>query len=125
MQGEEIPQVEKPEFDGSELFGCEHKVYPEDCMSCDEGDTDICVEGKRGCSHHCNHIWTHDVCCWCGETTPEDDEIPLVESTWSCSNVVCGIALGESCAAGHLTAHLGDCPHAKRTINVKYKGEAV
>lgn len=40
------------------------------CSSCGEyfGDADIeyCKKSKRKCGHHCNHIWSHDKCCWCG-----------------------------------------------------------
>ena len=47
---------------------------PEDldveCVSCSEyfGDADIeyCPNSKRSCRHHCNHVWSHEVCDWCG-----------------------------------------------------------
>jgi hypothetical protein len=40
----------------------------DDCASCGdpacpEGE---CPDSKRPCGHHCNHIWTHDACHWCG-----------------------------------------------------------
>lgn len=45
---------------------------PEDfevgCLSCSEKIDDICPHSIRSCSHHCNHIWTQDICCWCGAT---------------------------------------------------------
>lgn len=45
-----------------------------DCSSCAdpevEGAEDIapkgeCPKSKKPCGHHCNHSWSHDVCCWC------------------------------------------------------------
>lgn len=38
--------------------------------SSDEGFV-FCPSSKRSCKHHCNHIWTHDKCCWCGQEVPE------------------------------------------------------
>lgn len=38
-----------------------------ECVPCGEGDpVGECPESRRPCGHHCNHIWTHDSCCWCG-----------------------------------------------------------
>ena len=38
-----------------------------DCLSCGEGDPpNECPKSQRPCGHHCNHIWTHDGCDWCG-----------------------------------------------------------
>jgi hypothetical protein len=48
------------------------KAEPEvgECVSCGEyfGDADIeyCPKSQRKCGHHCNHIWSHDACDWCG-----------------------------------------------------------
>jgi hypothetical protein len=38
----------------------------EDCDSCGEDTAEVCPQSRRDCEHHCNHIWTHDACCWCG-----------------------------------------------------------
>lgn len=40
----------------------------EDCCSCGEGmPREECPKSLRPCGHHCNHSWSHDSCCWCGE----------------------------------------------------------
>lgn len=45
------------------------------CLTCDEDcDDDVCVKSQRTCGHHCNHWWTHDVCCWCGKELDVDEE---------------------------------------------------
>lgn len=52
----------------------EHTESDVSCTTCDEeGAEDVqcfdgskCAQAKRDCGHHCNHVWTHDVCCWCG-----------------------------------------------------------
>jgi hypothetical protein len=45
----------------------------DDCNSCaeemPEGD---CSKSQRPCGHHCNHSWTHDACCWCGQEWGEE-----------------------------------------------------
>lgn len=39
----------------------------EECFSCGEEDPlNECPSSRRECGHHCNHIWTHDYCDWCG-----------------------------------------------------------
>ena len=46
------------------------------CASCAEGDPPRqCTKSQKiECYHHCNHIWTHECCCWCGvEETSEDE----------------------------------------------------
>lgn len=49
--------------------------YPEgECGSCGESPEGECPESKRPCGHHCNHVWTHDVCDWCGIEFGEDTE---------------------------------------------------
>jgi hypothetical protein len=41
----------------------------DDCYSCEqETESDECELSERSCGHHCNHSWTHEECCWCGET---------------------------------------------------------
>jgi len=44
-----------------------------DCISCGEGNPmNECPKSKRLCGHHCNHVWSHDHCDWCGlELGPE------------------------------------------------------
>lgn len=41
------------------------------CGTCGMGsaiEDDKCPKSERPCGHHCNHVWTHDVCDWCGNT---------------------------------------------------------
>jgi hypothetical protein len=59
----------------------EHKATPDTkreariCVSCSEGESqNECPESKRACGHHCNHTWTHDSCCWCGQSFEPDNE---------------------------------------------------
>lgn len=49
-----------------------------DCIPCgEECPRGECSKSEAPCGHHCNHSWTHDVCCWCGETWGEQtDERP-------------------------------------------------
>lgn len=28
-------------------------------------ESEKCPQSKVPCGHHCNHSWTHDICCWC------------------------------------------------------------
>lgn len=42
------------------------------CSTCDEiaageepTDDLKCPNSKWPCKHHCNHVWSHDACCWC------------------------------------------------------------
>lgn len=44
-----------------------------ECGSCGEEVDDACPKSQRPCGHHCNHIWTHDHCHWCGWEVPEDE----------------------------------------------------
>lgn len=46
----------------------------EECGSCGEAFEDKCSKSQRPCGHHCNHIWTHEHCDWCGVTFGEDGE---------------------------------------------------
>jgi len=53
-----------------------------DCYSCDdpEFELDECPASERECGHHCNHVHTHDSCCWCGTEWGEGGvEIPKKE----------------------------------------------
>lgn len=44
----------------------------DDCSSCGEGaPRGECSKSGRDCGHHCNHSWSHERCCWCGETFGE------------------------------------------------------
>ena len=46
----------------------------DDCLSCGEGlPANECDKSDRNCQHHCNHMWTHDHCCWCGKSFSGDD----------------------------------------------------
>lgn len=39
-----------------------------DCDTCgSESEAEVCPTSQRSCKHHCNHVWTHDACCWCQE----------------------------------------------------------
>lgn len=50
-------------------------VETDECGSCGEGmPTDECPKSKRPCGHHCNHVWTHDACDWCGVEFVGDGE---------------------------------------------------
>jgi hypothetical protein len=57
-----------------------------ECLTCGEVDgvEGECPPSERSCGHHCNHVWTHDVCHWCGaEINDDGDLIPnyaLVET---------------------------------------------
>lgn len=48
-----------------------------DCYSCGIPETteedETCPKSKMACEHHCNHSWTHDICCWCGKEWKEED----------------------------------------------------
>jgi len=45
-----------------------------DCLSCQEDlPKNSCQKSERPCGHHCNHTWTHDSCCWCGEIFGDED----------------------------------------------------
>lgn len=44
-----------------------------DCTACgEESQKNECPNSKRPCGHHCNHSWSHDECCWCGEVFEEE-----------------------------------------------------
>lgn len=46
-----------------------------DCSSCgEEMPLNECPKSKKVCGHHCNHAWSHETCCWCGEEFGEDNE---------------------------------------------------
>jgi hypothetical protein len=47
-----------------------------ECISCgEESPKDECPKSQRPCGHHCNHSWSHDECCWCGQEWGEMNEI--------------------------------------------------
>lgn len=60
-------------------------THPE-CLTCGEieGVEGECPKSTRPCGHHCNHVWTHDLCHWCGaEISDDGDLIPTaVPSSW-------------------------------------------
>lgn len=35
-----------------------------------------CPKSKRACGHHCNHVWTHDACDWCGLEFSDENTAP-------------------------------------------------
>ena len=40
------------------------------CDSCGDGiPPGECNMSHRGCGHHCNHLDSHEECCWCGLET--------------------------------------------------------
>lgn len=45
------------------------EVVTEECASCGYPmiEAGECPQSKRPCGHRCNHSWTHDECCWCGQ----------------------------------------------------------
>jgi len=47
-----------------------------ECSSCGEecATSMECPHSKRPCGHHCNHSWSHDHCCWCGEEFGDGEE---------------------------------------------------
>lgn len=68
-------------------------IEPDECGSCTPGvddvsDTPACPESKRPCGHHCNHVWTHDECHWCGETWSGDLDEISTPSAWCLCGVV-------------------------------------
>lgn len=50
------------------IVGSTDGLADSDCLSCGEGEPNgECQNSKRQCGHHCNHSWTHDMCCWCSK----------------------------------------------------------
>ena len=51
-----------------------------ECWTCGEGvgSKNECPSSKRPCGHHCNCIWIHDVCHWCGIEVTEDGDLAYV-----------------------------------------------
>lgn len=51
-----------------------------DCIDCEgEPDDELglpeqCPDSKRPCGHHCNHSWSHEVCCWCNKIWIGEDD---------------------------------------------------
>ena len=46
------------------------------CISCEQGmPKGECVTSKRECGHHCNHLWSHDKCDWCGAYVNDDGKV--------------------------------------------------
>ncbi len=42
------------------------EAIDDECLGCEMEEDERCPQSKRPCGHHCNHIWTHDECHWCG-----------------------------------------------------------
>lgn len=49
--------------------------HDDECDSCESEHLFnlMCQESKRSCGHHCDHVGTHDACCWCGEEWGDSD----------------------------------------------------
>lgn len=52
----------------------EADALDDDCIECSEDDAAQCPRSVKPCGHHCNHVWTHDACCYCGWLVPNDDD---------------------------------------------------
>lgn len=43
-----------------------------------------CPQSKRSCGHHCNCVWVHDECHWCGAVFGDEDDpnfgVPAAQS---------------------------------------------
>jgi predicted Zn-dependent protease with MMP-like domain len=53
-------------------------IEQDDCITCggsSDAVQDRCRKSKRACGHHCNHIWTHDICHWCGLEIGDEGEL--------------------------------------------------
>lgn len=48
------------------LAGVPARSPDAECVSCGEGRPTECASSRRACGHHCNHSWSHESCCWCG-----------------------------------------------------------
>jgi hypothetical protein len=66
----------------------ENQELDDFCTSCEEDpdpldpmdyDNYKCKESKRKCGHHCNHSWSHEKCCWCGDIFGPIEESPSIE----------------------------------------------
>lgn len=45
------------------------------CSACGEQcPRNECPASPLRCGHHCNHSWSHEICCWCGATWEGIDE---------------------------------------------------
>lgn len=51
----------------------------DECGSCGETPEGECPKSRRPCGHHCNHVWTHDHCDWCGAEFVDETPSALVE----------------------------------------------
>lgn len=46
------------------------------CTSCHEGiPRNECPGSKRACGHHCNCLWSQDVCDWCPAHVNDDGDV--------------------------------------------------
>lgn len=51
-------------------------LFSQRCISCGEGDPmHECKKSQNICGHHCNHIWTHDHCDWCGYDEVSEESV--------------------------------------------------
>ena len=69
-------EIEKPVELDSECISCEEDPDPDDPM---DYDNYKCAKSKRPCGHHCNHVWSHGECCWCGSEFGEIEDSPEIE----------------------------------------------
>lgn len=65
-----IPPGPPEGYYGEKVEGCD------DCEGVTEADAETCPESQKACLHHCNHAWSHDVCCWCGKEWGESGAPP-------------------------------------------------
>jgi len=57
----------------------EQNQLDNECLSCEENAEDQCLKSQRECGHHCNHVWSHEECCWCGEVFGPIEDSPEIE----------------------------------------------
>ena len=63
-----MKELSKDEYDNTGPNVKDLKKLSNDCSSCgEECPKHECLFSKRPCGHHCNHSWSHEVCCWCGK----------------------------------------------------------
>lgn len=62
---------------GSDLDARDQAILGCDTGRCDScanlgAERQVCPASERDCGHHCNHSWSHERCCWCGEEWGEE-----------------------------------------------------
>lgn len=66
------------------------REWSRDCASCGEGESERCPSGQSECGHHCNHSWSHDRCCWCGQEFGEAEPWDADECRCPSGGHTCG-----------------------------------